>query len=81
MDEYLIIAADVDKENSDITVEFFTNNPQLNIVKLKVGDTDLKEKYQIFNNYTPLYISIGLSVLVGGIAVCYYFYHKRKTKR
>lgn len=81
MDEYLIIAADVDKETSDITVEFFTNNPQLNIVKLKVGNTDLKEKYQIINNYTPLYISIGLSVLVGGIAVCYYFYHKRKMKR
>ncbi len=81
MDEYLIIAADVDKETSDITVEFFTNNPQLNIVKLKVGNTDLKEKYQIINNYTPLYISIGLSVLVGGMAVCYYFYHKRKMKR
>lgn len=81
MDEYLIIDTDMESNQTEIGLNIYTDNPNLNILKLKVGTTDLKDKYQVVNNYTPIYISIGLSLLVMGIAGGYYFYHKRKAKK
>ena len=81
MDEYLIIDTDMESNQTEIGLNIYTDNPNLNILKLKVGTTDLKDKYQVVNNYTPIYISIGLSLLVMGIAGGYYFYHKRKSKK
>ena len=81
MDEYLIMEIGQIDDFTEIGVEFNTNNPALNIIKLKVGNTDLKDKYQVINNYTPIYISVGLSLIVLGIGVGYYFYRKRKNSR
>ena len=81
MDEYLIMETGEIDDFTEIGVEFNTNNPALNIIKLKVGNTDLKDKYQVINDYTPIYISVGLSMIVLGIGVGYYFYRKRKNSR
>ena len=79
MDEYLIMEAGIEEE--EIGLNIYTDNPNINILKLKVGSTDLKDKYQTINNYTPVYISIALSLFVVSIGAGYYFYLKRKVKK
>ena len=51
------------------------------VLNLKVKETELRDKYQVINNYTPIYVSVTLSLVVVGIMFGYYFYHKRKQKK
>ncbi|MBQ8292204.1 MAG: hypothetical protein IJX78_00190 [Bacilli bacterium] len=66
---------------ANISLNIYTNHEDITINKLMVKDLDLKDKYQVVVDYSPLYISIGLSVIVLIIGGGYYFYKKKKANR
>lgn len=77
--DYQIMNWEVMEE--EINIKFNTDDPNIKINKLQIGDKELGDKYQVVNNYTPLYVSIILSLIVLGIGGFYYFYKKKKQRK
>ena len=80
-EEYLVLDMDIGNSFAEIEVNLYTNDPNIKVLNLKVKETELRDKYQVINNYTPIYVSVTLSLVVVGIMFGYYFYHKRKQKK
>ena len=64
-----------------INIRIHTDDANLVINKLKVGDKEIGSKYQVVNNYKPLYISLILSGIVLVSAGIYFIYKRKKLKK
>lgn len=65
----------------EIIIDLFTNDVNITIDKLLIGDVELKDKYQVVTDYLPVYISVGISIIIVIIGGGYYFFKKQQQKR
>ena len=77
---YELGKVDISENHSQIKLKLSTNNSNLTIDTLMIGTTELKEKYQIVSDYSPIYISLGISVIIVIIGGGYYYYKKQHKK-
>ncbi len=76
--DYDLVKVTVNGAIDNIVVEVFTNNIDVTIDKLLIGEVELKDKYQVVTDYLPIYISIGISIIIVIIGVGYYIFKKNQ---
>ncbi len=78
--EYTFVQMDISEDYQKITLDINTHNSSLELKEILVQGKDISSRYQVTNNYTPIYVSISLSVIIILMATAYLFLKKYLKK-